>query len=145
MYFMEPQSITLILPLPPSINVAYATDFRTRRRYLTKVAKDYYSEIKDYLKTKKYNTLEGEVIVNFVYYFKDHRIRDVSNYIKILEDSLVKNKVITDDSRVRKLYVEKEYDKKNPRVEVLITRDSKKLKIVQYLRRMILKLQGVDK
>ena len=77
MYFMEPQSITLILPLPPSINVAYATDFRTRRRYLTKVAKDYYSEIKDYLKTKKYNTLEGEVIVNFVYYFKDHRIRDV--------------------------------------------------------------------
>lgn len=68
--------------------------------------------------------VEGEVHVTVKYFFKDKRKRDIDNYSpKLIMDGLVGAKIIEDDNSnvVRRISVEMDYDKDNPRTEVIVT------------------------
>ncbi len=67
----------------------------------------------------KKKPLETDVCLNVVLYFGDKITRDIDNYNKILLDALT-GIVWLDDSQVNELHIFKEYDKKNPRIELLI-------------------------
>ena len=69
---------------------------------------------------KKHNIDKCEMTV--IYYFKDRRRHDPSNYDKFLLDGLVEANVITDDNYgvITKFTTIGGYDKDNPRTEVII-------------------------
>lgn len=52
-----------------------------------------------------------------VLYFGDKRKRDIDNHSKILLDSM-SGLAYEDDSQIQTLVVAKQYDKKNPRIEI---------------------------
>ena len=100
---------------------------RGKIRYMIKKAKDlkqsYIDQIK--LESKKIN-IEEQVFLCFdciemsiKYYHWDKRKRDIDNYDKILIDSM-QWIIFDDDVQIKKLTLEKFYDKENPRAEVEI-------------------------
>lgn len=61
------------------------------------------------------------VIVGLTFYKQDNRRYDVSNFIKVLEDGLVKSGFLEDDHWIEFSHIRKgEPDKKNPRVEIVV-------------------------
>jgi len=60
-----------------------------------------------------------EIALNVILYFGDKKVRDIDNYNKILLDALT-GIVWEDDSQISEMHTFREYDKKNPRIEVLI-------------------------
>lgn len=54
------------------------------------------------------------------YYFSTHIRRDIDNYTKLWLDAL-SGIVWEDDVQVVSLYLEKKYDKENPRIEISVT------------------------
>lgn len=61
--------------------------------------------------------LQCEVVLFVTYYHGDKRNRDIDNYNKLVLDSL-SGIVYEDDKQIKQLFVEKQYDKLNPRVEI---------------------------
>lgn len=61
----------------------------------------------------------GDLALNVVLFFGDKKIRDLDNYNKILLDALT-GIAWEDDSQISELHILREYDKKNPRIEVYI-------------------------
>lgn len=68
------------------------------------------------------NPLFDECKIKIVYYFKDRRRHDPSNYDKMILDGLVGAKIIKDDSYdvIKEFTTIGDYDKKNPRTEIYI-------------------------
>lgn len=64
--------------------------------------------------------LLGPVSLSARFYFKTRRLRDLDNGNKLLLDSLT-NIVYEDDSQIDQLILTRDFDKKNPRIEVTIT------------------------
>ena len=62
---------------------------------------------------------EGDVAVNIIFYFGNQRSNDIDNCLKILLDA-AEGILFINDSQVTELHVFKEYDKKNPRVEISV-------------------------
>ena len=62
---------------------------------------------------------EGDVAVNVIFYFGNQRANDIDNCLKILLDA-AEGILFINDSQVTELHVFKEYDKKNPRVEISV-------------------------
>lgn len=96
--------IKIMLPLPPSSNVLYATNFMTRRRFPSKA----------YLKWKKTASgivpkifsglLKGRISAEYAITFpEDKRKRDLENYVKAISDLLVEHKIIVDDSYIDRM------------------------------------------
>ena len=69
---------------------------------------------------KRYNISKCEMTI--IYYFKDKRRHDPSNYDKALMDGLVEANVIIDDNYgvINKFTTIGDYDKDNPRTEIII-------------------------
>lgn len=90
------------------------------RLYMSKEGKARKEEYQWELKRQwKKQPLEGELIINVILYFDDHRTHDWDNYNKLLSDSC--NGIVwKDDSQVIEAHVFKEYDKENPRIELII-------------------------
>ena len=90
------------------------------RTYMTNAGKalkeDYQWQIKSQYKGK---LLQGELDVRIELFFGDKRIRDIDNYNKILFDAFT-GLVWKDDSQIMSLLIVKNYDNKNPRIEVEI-------------------------
>jgi Holliday junction resolvase RusA-like endonuclease len=63
---------------------------------------------------------EGNLKVEIKLFFKDERRRDWDNWHKISMDALT-GIVWKDDSQITKATVEKNIDKLNPRIEIIIT------------------------
>lgn len=103
--------------LPVSVNNAYATNWTTRKRFKTKEYNDFIRNVSIFFRDKKMIT--GEVQVEYNFYWEDRRRRDLSNYIKTMEDVLVSFGIIEDDSKVRKIIVEKGYGIPTTVIEVL--------------------------
>lgn len=108
----------LILPLPPSINATYKTG--KGRFYKDERAVAWEEEVLYLLKTHQWtkNTLSGRLYVSFWWFFK--RERDISSGVKILEDVLQKAGVYKNDSQIYQEVLHKDFDIKNPRVEIEI-------------------------
>jgi len=81
----------------------------------------YWIEIKQQYKG---SPLEGELFLDMKIYFGDKRKRDIDNYSKIVLDSMNKT-VYDDDHQIKKMHIEKFYDKIKPRVEVTIKKIKK--------------------
>ena len=62
-------------------------------------------------------TLPFEVDVRL--FFGDKRTRDIDNYNKLILDAM-SGIVYIDDSQIQALHIYKDYDKENPRIEILI-------------------------
>lgn len=65
----------------------------------------------------KKKPIEGPVEIEVKLYFGTKRKADIDNFNKLLFDSLT-GIVWVDDSQIIKMTIEKDYDKKNPRIEI---------------------------
>lgn len=108
-------------PLPPSSNGAYATNFKTKKRFKSKDYEDWLSEIQPLYGA--YFDAEMPCEVNMNIWFPDKRSRDLGNYEKLLIDYIVEQGILSDDNFKivqKKTTTFAGLDKKNPRIEVLI-------------------------
>ena len=115
----------LSLPIPPSVNSIY-----TLRKQLT-------SKAQKFIRVARASVLASIedqhwhmpprtewLYVDCVFYMPDRKIRDSHNCLKILLDVL-QDSVFVNDYFVLPRIQSVEYDKENPRVEVLITHQTK--------------------
>ena len=65
----------------------------------------------------KWNVLENDIELVIKLYFGDLRRRDIDNYHKLSLDSM-SWLIYNDDVQIKRMVVEKYYDKQNPRIEV---------------------------
>jgi Holliday junction resolvase RusA-like endonuclease len=118
--------IRATLPLPPSVNSLYAT--RTvngkPRRVKTEAGKRFKADVGNHLLAAGYTVKDARWLVpplalEATFYFATKRRNDADNRIKALQDS-VASFFGFDDSLVKLLVLRKEYDKHNPRCEVVL-------------------------
>ena len=95
--------ITLTLPYPPSVNNLYATV--RGRKILSAKGREYHQKVVDsvFKQVGAYSFGAERVSYSCVAFPPDHRRRDISNLIKIVEDSLTRAEVWDDDSQVDSL------------------------------------------
>lgn len=74
------------------------------RRFKTKAYKQYEQDCGWFLKAPM---IKGEVEVYYKFYIKNYAMSDVDNFIKPLQDILVKNGLIEDDRKIVKVTAEK--------------------------------------
>ena len=107
---------------PLSTNNLYKTTCMGKyaRVYMTDTGKelkaDYVRQVK---RQWKQDIIKGEVSLSCVVYHKDKRNRDIDNTNKLIFDSL-SGIVFDDDKQIKELYLRKEIDKENPRVDIEI-------------------------
>jgi crossover junction endodeoxyribonuclease RusA len=115
----------LDLPIPPSVNAIY-----TMRKQLTSKAQRYIrvarALINEAVEEQHWGVPERTewLYVDLVFYMPDRKIRDSHNCLKILLDVL-QGTVFVNDYFCLPRIQSVEYDKENPRVEVLITHQTK--------------------
>lgn len=104
---------------PLSTNSIYKRNGRTI--YMSKAGKamkeSYQWQAK--MQWKGYKCLTEPLEIGVRLYFGDKRVHDIDNYNKLVLDSLTEI-VWDDDRQIRKMTLEKLYDKENPRVEISI-------------------------
>lgn len=115
--------------LPPSSNNIYFTG-SDGKRYLTKIAKAYRREIQATLMVAGAKELcpEPPFYVQLHLRFPDKRRRDLSNQIKLLEDSVFKW-LGYDDSLVYSMTLHKYLDRQYPGVVMEIRNTTRKLEV----------------
>jgi len=62
---------------------------------------------------------DDDVSLDIIYYHKDHRKRDVNGFDKLIIDSL-QGVVFHDDAQISDIFMRKEVDTTNPRVEIIV-------------------------
>ncbi|MCK5013196.1 MAG: RusA family crossover junction endodeoxyribonuclease [Candidatus Omnitrophica bacterium] len=97
---MNHEKYKIVLPKPPSVNALYSTDWRTKRRFKSPKYKAWLAEAEVALCTQKRQEFKGEVIVKISVGKQNKRREDISNRIKGVEDFLVSQGIIEDDSKV---------------------------------------------
>ena len=98
--------LVLNLPLPPSVN-SYRTIFRGRMG-ISKAGREFKEKVSDYVAEYRVPKLgDARLEMKVVLYPRDRRKQDISNRIKILEDSLVDAGVFDDDSQIDVLFIER--------------------------------------
>ena len=116
-----PEQISLTIPeLHPSLN-EWAIKWHYRKRYREKKR---WETMVGWI-AKRTPPMIGTVDIVTTYYFPTKRARDRDNYApKFIMDALVKAGIIEDDNCnvINDQRVVIDYDKKNPRTEVLITK-----------------------
>ena len=93
--------MTLQLPFPPTTNNLYANAARGRGRFPTKSYKVWRERAGVAIRRQAPVPIKGAVMLNIELGRPDRRRRDLSNYIKALEDALVQHGLIEDDSMVQ--------------------------------------------
>lgn len=102
----------ILLPfLPPSINQAYYTDFKSRTRHKSKAYRDFKNVMAYYIPKGIKEPITGDIEVEYNFYFPDKRKRDVFNLEKVLTDCLVYYGLFKDDTQIVRGVVEKYYTK----------------------------------
>ncbi len=98
--------LTLHLPFPPTTNNLYV-NLRGARggRFISKGYKAWKTKAALVIGRQTLEPIPGAVMLSIVLGRPDRRARDLSNYIKALEDALVQHKLIQDDSMVQSLSV----------------------------------------
>jgi crossover junction endodeoxyribonuclease RusA len=96
----------LELPFPPSVN--HYLGRRGHQTYKTAKAKAYNQEVilRIALGNFKAN-FNTPLDVTYLYWFPDHRKRDIANYEKVLTDSIVTAGVMVDDHLIHRLTQQK--------------------------------------
>lgn len=109
---------------PMSTQSLYLTRYGTGQRVKNPKAQalklDYQWQVKSQWRGEP---IRGNIIASMVLYFGDKRKHDIDNFCKIALDSLT-GIVWEDDSQIQELTIVKEYDKNNPRIEIIILTDT---------------------
>lgn len=119
----DTMKFTVTLPLPPSLNDSYATF--NGRRLLSKAAREFKHEVAQLTvlaaRQSPWRTRPSQRYrLELVLYFNGARNRDLSNTIKLAEDSIAEA-LGFNDSRIDELVVRRgEVDKENPRCEATV-------------------------
>ncbi len=109
----------LMLPMPPSVNNLFVNNRRTGGRFPSGQYKAWQEEAgRQLLMQKRPKCFETPVSLTLSFGRPDNRRRDISNYIKSVEDLLVKHNVIEDDSLVHRLVAVWDRDVTGVRVEI---------------------------
>jgi crossover junction endodeoxyribonuclease RusA len=123
------KSLSLSLPIPPSVNAIY---YNTRGggRRLTRKAEHYIRDVRaltNLAMDEQHWTKQEKGVwlyMDLVFYFPDRRRRDSHNCLKVLLDA-IESLAYIDDMYVLPRIQSVEYDKENPRVELRVTAQSK--------------------
>lgn len=110
----------IFLPFPPSVNGAYAGHIR---RYKSKAYKQWLDKCPELPALG----IDYPVGIKYTLFMPDAKKRDISNYIKLVEDYMVNQGVLIDDNHEIIQRVEIIYggiDRKNARIEICL-RDMK--------------------
>ena len=115
MHKIRRMEIKLTLPLPPSVNSAFATNFETKRRFKSKEYSDWMDEASLSLLPQKKYGIKGDLWlkVDYIYLFPIYtksnkkRLVDVFNYEKCLSDFLTHTIPGFADHKIKKGSVEK--------------------------------------
>ena len=107
--------MNLELPLPPSVNKLYG--FHGSMRFKTKVARDWTDQCLWLLKGKP-TIPDKKAAFLYVYFYFEKDNRDADNGLKATLDLLQTAGVVGNDKQFKRLYIEVEKDKKNPRMEI---------------------------
>jgi len=111
--------IVLNLPYPPSVNHMYINAHG--RRFPNKKALDYKSQVADYVVEYKVPKLgDAKLSLTIWVYPPDKRKRDISNIIKIVEDSLQDAGVYDNDFNIDILIVQRGEIKKGGGILVML-------------------------
>lgn len=123
------KKLLMNLPVPPSVNHMYInTRFGGKR--LTSKAEDYIriskALINQFVEEQNWAKIDDHtwMYVDLVFYFPDRRVRDSHNCLKLLLD-VMQDIVYKNDYHVMPRIQSVEYDKENPRVDILITHQDK--------------------
>lgn len=107
----------ITLPFPPSVNALYGGG-SGQKRFASKKYVHWLNIVPAIEPLKK-----ERVDITYCLYFPDKRVRDSMNFLKCVDDYMVKCQFIIDDSWE---YIKKQtiipmgIDKKNPRIEIFI-------------------------
>lgn len=89
------------------------------RKYITNRGRDYKNiieyELTEYMTKNNLTIIDKNCKVELSLYLDNRRKNDVDNFVKPILD-FMSDIVYTDDRLITKLYVEKFYDKENPRI-----------------------------
>lgn len=98
------ENITLYLPWPPTVNNYYA---HTRNGvFISKKGRQYSNKIATELEEQANGiNLYDPVFMEVKMFPPDRRRRDLDNHMKALQDSLVKNGLLEDDSLIDQLFI----------------------------------------
>ena len=94
------------IPFPPSVNHLYATV--RGRRVLSAKGRTYHARVLYEARRQigaTWETLTGRLGIKITLHPPDRRRRDISNCVKIIEDSMTKARVWHDDSQIDVLHV----------------------------------------
>lgn len=111
--------VVLNLPYPPSVNHMYIN--ARGRRFPNEKAKAYKTAISEYVAEYRVPKFEDAKIALIVWaYPPDRRKRDISNLLKIIEDSLQDAGVFNDDFNIDFIEIERGEIKKGGGLVVMI-------------------------
>ncbi len=124
----DPESFSLTLPVPPSINHQYATV--SGRRLLSSEGRAYKAQVAQLVwlcltqsahRTPLLLRLKTESLaLSIRFYFTSALRRDVDGGLKIAQDAICEGLDIN-DNRIVETHLYKHVDKTNPRIEVRVT------------------------
>jgi crossover junction endodeoxyribonuclease RusA len=103
MLYMD-EVVKYTLPWPPSINNYYAPV--SGRMILKKPGRAYKKLVQQIVLLNPQPRLVGKLAIDLVLCEPDKRRRDIDNVLKAVLDSLTSSGAYTDDSQIRKLFVE---------------------------------------
>jgi len=124
----DSQSVSLTLPVPPSVNHQYATV--NGRRLLSSAGRAYKAHVGQLVwltltKSKHRSSLlprlkTESLALSIRFYFTSALRRDVDGGLKIAQDALCEGLGIN-DNRIVETHLYKNVDKANPRIEVVLS------------------------
>ena len=115
---MKRDKVTLILPIPPTLNHAYITT-KYGKRIMTSECRNYKEAMHLQIKSLIRKPFKHLAMIQYYIYWPDNRRRDIDNALKIIRDCL-KGSLVVDDSW-QYIFCEcitSEMDRENPRVEI---------------------------
>lgn len=123
---MANEKLTMCLPLPPSVNAAYANNrYGGRGRLLTLTAENW-KLMAGYAAKQATRSVgwqmtapDEKIIIELVAFWPDKRRRDMNNLHKLLCDAL-EGVVYPDDKMVLVRDIDFAIDRKHPRIEICI-------------------------
>ncbi len=101
-------ALTFTIPLAPSLNNAYPTNWRTGRRYLSKAGNDFKADagtmVRVYAYAADWESGSGPLGLRLVMWFPNKRRTDLDGRIKLAQDAIAEGLGV-DDSQFDELHV----------------------------------------